>query len=102
MDMLWIALSGVGGLAVGAVVSGVVAFKKGIENRRRTAEALIGSAEQESERIIKEAKLTAEAKKKETLLEAKDEVHRLRNEADREIKDRRREIQRQENRLQQK
>ena len=102
MDMLWIALSGVGGLAVGAVVSGVVAFKKGIEKRRREAEALIGSAEQESERIIKEAKLTAEAKKKETLLEAKDEVHRLRNEADREIKDRRREIQRQENRLQQK
>ncbi|MBO5798203.1 MAG: ribonuclease Y, partial [Clostridia bacterium] len=100
--MLWIALSGVGGLAVGAVVSGVVAFKKGIEKRRREAEALIGSAEQESERIIKEAKLTAEAKKKETLLEAKDEVHRLRNEADREIKDRRREIQRQENRLQQK
>ena len=102
MDMIWIVLSGVGGLAVGAVVAGVVAFKKGIENRRRTAEALIGSAEQESERIIKEAKLTAEAKKKEALLEAKDEVHRLRNEADREIKDRRRDIQRQENRLQQK
>ncbi len=95
-------LCAVGGLAVGAVVAGIIAFKKGVENRRRTAEALIGSAEQESERIIKEAMLTAEAKKKESLLEAKDEVHRLRSEADRELKDRRREIQRQENRVQQK
>ena len=95
-------LCAVAGLAVGAVVAGIVAFKKGVENRRRTAEALIGSAEQESERIIKEAMLTAEAKKKESLLEAKDEVHRLRSEADRELKDRRREIQRQENRVQQK
>ena len=95
-------LCAVGGLAVGAVVAGIIAFKKGVENRRRTAEALIGSAEQESERIIKEAMLTAEAKKKESLLEAKDEVHRLRSEADRELKERRRDIQRQENRVQQK
>ena len=102
MDVIWIIVSGVGGLAVGAVVSGIIAFKSGVNNRRRTAEALIGSAEQESERIIKEANLTAEAKKKEAVLEAKDEVHRLRNEADREIKERRKDIQRQENRLQQK
>lgn len=99
-------VSAVLGLAVGAVaagiIAGIIAFKRGVENRKRVAEALIGSAEQESERIIKEARLTAEAKKKEALLESKDEVHRLRSEADRELKERRKDIQRQENRVQQK
>ncbi len=102
MNMIWMIVSGVGGLAVGSVTAAVIAFKSGVKSRKRTAEALIGSAEQESERIIKEAKLTAEAKKKETVLEAKDEVHRLRSEAEHEIKERRKDIQRQENRLQQK
>ena len=101
-DMMWIILSAVGGLLVGAVVAGIVAFKAGVSSRKRTAEALIGSAEQESERIIKEAKQTAEAKKREAVLEAKDEVHRLRSDAEREMKERRKDIQRQENRLQQK
>ena len=51
----------VGGLAVGAVVAGLLAFRAGIENRKRTAEATIGSAEQEAERIraqIKPASFT--------------------------------------------
>ena len=67
MDMIWVIVSGVGGLVVGSVVSAIVAFKSGVNSRRRTAEALIGSVEQESERIIKEANLTAEAKKKEAV-----------------------------------
>lgn len=92
----------IGGLVVGAVVAGLVAFKMGIAHRQKTAEAVIGSAEQEAERIVKEATLTAESKKKESLLEAKDEIHRLRSEADRELKERRSDIQRQERRIQQK
>lgn len=44
----------------------------------------------------------AEAKKKEALIEAKDEIHRLRTESENELKERRREVQRQENRFQQK
>ena len=44
----------------------------------------------------------AEAKKKETILEAKDEIHRLRNESDKELRERRSEVQRQERRIQQK
>ncbi len=102
MNMIWMIVSGVGGLTVGSVTAAVIAFKSGVNSRKRTAEALIGSAEQESERIIKEANLTAEAKKKEAVLEAKDEVHRLRSEAEHEMKERRKDIQRQENRLQQK
>lgn len=62
----------------------------------------IGSAETEANRIVSEAIKSAEAKKKEFLLEGKDELHRLRNENEKEISDRRKEVQRQERRIQQK
>ncbi len=103
MIAIWIAaLMCGGGLAVGAVVSGVVAFKGGIAHRKKTAEAAIGSAEQEADRIRKDAVKSAESKKKEALLEAKDEIHRHRQEAERELKERRAEVQRQERHVQQK
>ena len=44
----------------------------------------------------------AAPKKKETIIEAKDEIHKLRTDADREIKERRTEVSRQERRLVQK
>ena len=43
------------------------------------------SAEEAAERIIDSAKQEATARKKEMILEAKDEVHRLRTEADKDI-----------------
>ena len=100
--MLEYILTGVGSLIVGGVAAGIVAFRSGVSHRKKTAEATIGSAEAEAERIIKDAKAAAESKKKETLLEAKDEIHRLRNESERELKDRRNEVMRQERRIQQK
>ena len=106
IDMIWAIVAGVGGLIVGGAVAGYFALKKGktsgYEQRRLEAETKIGSAEQEAERIVKEARLTAENTKKTALVEAKDEAHRLRTDAERELKERRREVQRQENRLQQK
>ncbi len=95
-------LCGGGGLLLGAIVSGCIAFKAGGTHRKKTAEAMIGSAELEAERIEKEAKLQADASKKEALLEAKDEIQRLRSESEREIKERRNDVQRQERRIQQK
>ena len=92
----------VAGLLVGAVIAGFVAFKSGVSHRKKTAEAAIGSAEAEAERIMSEAKSAAESKKKEMLLEAKDEIHRLRNESEKELKERRSDVQRQERRIQQK
>ncbi len=53
-------------------------------------------------RMIKEAEETIEAKKKESLMEAKDEIHRLRSDMERENKERRNDLQRQERRLVQK
>ena len=63
---------------------------------------MLGSAEQEAKRIVSDAIKTSEAKKKETVLEGKDEIHRMRNEMERELNDRRKEVQRQERRIQQK
>lgn len=85
-----------------AVVFGALGVFLGIQHRKKQAESTIGSAEQEAKRIVSDAIKTSEAKKKDAILEGREEVHRLRSEADREIADRRREVQRQERRLQQK
>ena len=89
-------------LVVAAAVCGALGFYLGGENRKRTAEAKIGSAEDEAKRIVNDAIKTAEAKRKETIVEAKDEAFKLKSEADKEIKDRRAEITRQERRMDQK
>jgi ribonuclease Y len=84
-------------------------FYLGEMHRKKTAEAKIGSAEEEAVRLVNEAIKTAEQKRKESVLEAKDEVYKMKAEvdeqkaeADREIKQRRAEITRQENRIDQK
>lgn len=92
--------------AVIAVVAGVVAaaiaFFAGVSYRRKTAEAKIGSAEEEAKRLINDAMKAAHQKRKEALIEAKDEAFQLKAEADKEIKERRSELSRQERRLDQK
>lgn len=95
-------LTGVAALIVGAAISGFIFFKQGIAYRRREAESVIGSAEKEAERILEDAGKDADSRKKAALVEAKDEIYKLRSEAEREIKDRRGEISRQERRIQQK
>ena len=87
--------------AVCAVVFAVLGFVLGVAHRRKTAEKEIGSATQEATKIINNALAEAEASKKEKVLEAKDEVHKLRSDADRDIRERRNEVQRQEKRLNQ-
>ena len=85
-----------------AVVFGLLAFFLGVSYRKNKAESAIGSAEQEAKRIIGDAVKTAEAKKKEIVLEGKDEVHRLRTDSEKELADRRKELQHQERRIVQK
>ena len=70
--------------------------------RKKVAEATIGSAQQEATRIVNDAVSKAESKKKEAILEAKDEIHRQRTELEKELRERRSEVQRQERRLSQK
>ena len=89
-------------LVLVAAVAGALGFYLGGENRKRTAEAKIGSAEDEAKRIVNDAIKAAEQKRKETIIEAKDEAFKLKSDADKEIKDRRAEITRQERRIDQK
>ena len=85
-----------------AVISYSIALKKGYDKRKSEAERSIGSAEAEAKRIVDDAQKAAESKKREILLEAKEENHKLHLEFDREVKERRNELTRQERRLQQK
>ncbi len=87
---------------VGVLVGAVVMFPLGIRYRKRNAEKEIGSAEEEAKRIINESIKSAENKKREMLVEAKEEIHKERTEFDREVKASRNELQKQERRLQQK
>lgn len=88
--------------AAAAVVFGVLGFILGGLHRKKVAEAAIGSATEEATRIVNQAVQTAENKKRESILEAKDEIHALRTEAEKENKERRAEVQRQERRIIQK
>ncbi len=93
------------GLVIGliiAVFASLIAFKKGIEHRRKVAEEAIGSAEEEAKRIVKEAERQAEGKKREYLLLAKEEIHKSKVNLEKEVRERRNELTRQERRLIQK
>ena len=94
MEFLKYALALIVGLGIGVVI--------GIIYRKKVAEQAIGSAEAEATRLINEAIRGGENKKKEMLLEAKDEIHRSRTEYEKEVKERRAELSKQERRLEQK
>lgn len=89
-----------------AVAACMLVYKKGftagIEHRKQIAEAQFGSAEEKAKLIVSDAEKAAKAKRREAMLEAKEENQRLRQELEREIKDRRNEVSRQENRINQK
>ncbi|MFP5111319.1 ribonuclease Y [Bacillaceae bacterium C204] len=90
MDLITI-ISILLGLIVGAVVGYFV--------HKSIAEAKVAGAKNAAEQILEDAKRDADSLKKEALLEAKDEIHKLRTEAEREVRERRNEMQKQENRL---
>ena len=84
------------------LIGAIVFFLIGISYRKKVAEREIGNAETEARRIINEAIKSGENKKREMLVEAKEEIHKSRTENDKEIKERRSDLQKQERRLQQK
>ena len=83
-------------------VGGALCFFVGVQYRRKVAEAELGSAEEEAKRILSDAIKSAESRKKEALVEAKDEIYKMRTEAEKDVKERRSEVTRQERRLVQK
>ena len=89
-------------LVVCALLALAVGIVLGINIRKRVAEREIGSAEAEATRLINEAIRSGENRKKELLVEAKDEIHKSRTEHEKEVKERRAELSKQERRLEQK
>ena len=89
-------------IVLAAVIFAVLGFVFGIRYRKKVAEKAIGDANEEAKRIVSNALTAAETKKREAILEAKDEIHKERVEHEKEIKERRNEVQRQERRLIQK
>ena len=84
------------------VIAVPVSALAAINYRKKVVEAKIGNADEKAREIIDEALKTAETKKRESLLEVKEESIRTKNELDKEIKERRAEAQRYERRVQQK
>ena len=97
MDWLYIVLP-IAGFIIGAIIF----FFVGITYRKKVAEKLIGSAEEEAKRMMNDAIKSGESRQREMLLEAKEEIHKTRTETEREIKERRSDLNKQERRLQQK
>ena len=84
------------------IVGCFVAYKIGYNARSRADEGKIGNAEQKAREIIDDALKTAETKKRESLLEIKEESIKTKNELEKETKERRAELSRNERRLEQK
>ena len=82
-------------LAVAALIS----WKSAISYHVKVGEAKVGSAEEKAREIIDDALKTAETKKREALLEAKEENLKAKNDLEKETKERRAEIQRYEKRV---
>lgn len=92
--------------AVTAVLVGIVFLIVGILigyiYRKNIGEKTIGSAEMQAKNLILDAQNTAENLKKEKVLEAKEEIHKLREDYEKEFKIRRNEVQKSERRILQK
>ena len=96
-DVMWIVI-----IAVAVLLTAVITAVITIQYEKKSTASTIGNAEEKARSIIDDALKNAEAKKREALLEVKEESIRTKNELDREIKERRAEAQRYERRVQQK
>ena len=67
-------------LAVALVVGVVIGIAAGYIIRKKKAEKDIGNAEDEAKRILNDAIKSAEAKKREAVVEAREEIYRARSE----------------------
>ena len=89
-------------LILAVIVAVLIGAGAGYMLRKRAAEAQIGSAEEQAKKIVADAEEKGETKKKEALLEAKEEIHRQRSDFEKESKERRSELSRQERSVSQK
>ena len=84
------------------IATALVSVAAGYLLRKQTAERKLGSAEEAAKTILAEAEKQAQAVKREKIIEAKEEVHKLRRDLEQESRERREELKRMERRLLQK
>ena len=94
MEWYFAVIIGAGALVAGAVIGYVL--------RKASAEAKLGSAEDQAKRMLDDAMKNAESVRKESVLSAKEEIFQMKKEADFDIKERRKEVSRLERRVAQK
>ena len=87
---------------IAVLATAVITYFATTAYHKNVAATKIGNAEEKARGIIDEAVKTAETKKREAMLEAKEESIRVKNELDKEVKERRAELQRSERRIVQK
>ena len=83
-------------IIVSIIAAAVISHFVTVSNLKKNAESKIGNADSKAREIIDDAVKTAEAKKKESLLEIKEESIKNKNELEKETKERRAELQRYE------
>ena len=87
---------------VSVLVTAIVVWFIASSYQKNSAKSKIGNAEEKARGIIDDAVKTAEEKKRESMLEIKEESIKAKNDLDKEIKERRSEIQKNERRIVQK
>ena len=87
---------------VSIIITALVVWFAAASYQKKSANSKIGNAEEKARGIIDEAVKTAEEKKRESMLEIKEESIKAKNDLDKEIKERRNEISRNERRIVQK
>ena len=86
-------------VVVALLIAVPITTKVAVANKVKKDAETVGSAEDKARGIIDEALKTAETKKRETLLEVKEESLRTKNELEKETKERRNELQKYEKRV---
>ena len=97
-----VSLIGTGLVLAISFATAIVFFLVGFYLRKYMAEAKIDSAEREAVRILNDASKEAERKKKESVLQAKEEIYKMRTSFENDSRERRSELQKMERRLLQK
>ena len=87
---------------VSIIITALIVWFAADSYEKKSAKSKIGNAEEKARGIIDEAVKTAEEKKRESMLEIKEESIKAKNDLDKEIKERRNEISRNERRIVQK
>ena len=90
---------------IGALISvgfSVLYYRKGMSAKQQKLEADVAKAEEDAERVIGEAQKNAESRKRELLLQAKEEITNAKLDLEKDVRERKSEIARERNRLEQK